>query len=322
MSKVSIIVPVYNVELYLEEMLDSVVAQTYRNLEIILVDDGSKDSSGKICDRYAEKDNRIVVIHQENAGAANAKNAGLDRATGEYITFADSDDIVEKDWIETMMDIITENDADMAECCFDRFYLDHTEQLDHLPGKMGQFTTEEYLQQYLERWTSSLFWLKLFKAELTKDIRFRKERRCIDDEFYTYKVVSSAKKIIRTDKVLYHYRQRKSSAVGSVKNKLQITDDAIELRLERYEWMKKRFPQLKKIYINDDINFLTYFSKNSVNDGATVRKFTKAGKYYFRESLKMCCDLQLLLNSIKFLCCRPDVNYSVKNEDNIDNYFE
>ena len=96
-GKVSIIVPVYNVESYLNECIDSIINQTYRNLEIILIDDGSTDLSGEICDRYKEIDSRILVIHQKNQGAANAKNNGLDLATGDYISFVDSDDFIEKD---------------------------------------------------------------------------------------------------------------------------------------------------------------------------------------------------------------------------------
>ena len=100
---ISIIVPVYGVERYLSECVDSLLSQTHRNLEVILVDDGSPDNCGAICDRYATSDRRVKVIHQVNAGAANAKNAGLDIASGDYIAFMDSDDWAEVDWIETML---------------------------------------------------------------------------------------------------------------------------------------------------------------------------------------------------------------------------
>lgn len=322
MYKVSIIVPVYNVEKYLPDCLDSIINQTYKELEIILINDGSTDTSGQICDEYSWNDERIKVIHQKNSGAANAKNVGLDKAIGDYITFADSDDIVDKNWIETMMNLIIENNADMAECYLDKIYVNGFEKIEESVEKYGVFTNTEYLEQYLKRWTSSLFCLKLFKAELTKNIRFRKERRCIDDEFYTYKVVSNAKKIVITDKILYHYRQRRSSAVSSTKNQLQITDDAIELRIERYEWIKRNFCNLRKAYILDDINFLIYFAQNSVNDKNTVLKFKKTSRYYFKEAIKLGFDLKLIYISIKFLFCKPNMNYIVEKTNNIDNYFE
>ena len=170
MKKVSIIIPVYNVEKYLAECLDSVINQTYSNLQIIVVDDGSTDASGQICDEYAEKDNRITVIHQVNAGAANAKNTGLDNVKGDYVTFVDSDDWVELNWIETMTDAMEKYDVDVVECGFDRVYADSIGE-----GKIYQdgeiLTVEDYFRQYNENWVSVIFWNKLFKASLTKDIR-------------------------------------------------------------------------------------------------------------------------------------------------------
>ncbi|MGN1326481.1 MAG: glycosyltransferase family 2 protein, partial [Clostridia bacterium] len=112
MPKITVIMPVYNVEKYLEEAIDSVIYQTYQNLEIILIDDGSTDNSGNICDEYAKKDSHIKVIHQENKGLSGARNTGLDIATGEYIMFIDSDDIFPKDACEKMLKFMEEKDAD------------------------------------------------------------------------------------------------------------------------------------------------------------------------------------------------------------------
>ncbi|MGN0502900.1 MAG: glycosyltransferase family 2 protein [Ruminococcus sp.] len=151
MDKVSIIVPVYYVEKYLPECIESLIHQTYNNIEIIFVDDGSTDSSGKICDKYAETDSRIKVIHQQNAGAANAKNTGLNNASGIYIIFMDSDDTVELVWIETLMKLIIENDADMAECSFDKFYKNRTEAIEPYDEVQCEFSAESYLLQYLSR---------------------------------------------------------------------------------------------------------------------------------------------------------------------------
>ena len=117
---ISIIIPIYNVEKYLHCCINSVIRQTYKNLEIILIDDGSPDNCGKICDEYAKKDNRIKVIHKENGGLSSARNAGLDIAKGEYISFVDSDDYVAENFIEKLYKLCKENDADIAECDFYR----------------------------------------------------------------------------------------------------------------------------------------------------------------------------------------------------------
>ena len=116
MDLISVIIPIYNVEQYLKECLESVINQTYRNLEIILVDDGSKDKSGKICDEYKNKDERIKVVHKENGGLSDARNAGMKIATGKYIQFIDSDDFIDKDMIETLYNLIIENEADISMC--------------------------------------------------------------------------------------------------------------------------------------------------------------------------------------------------------------
>ena len=113
---ISVVIPVYNVEKYLEKCLDSVVEQTYRNLEIILVDDGSTDNSGAICDRYAQKDSRVVVIHQKNGGLSKARNVGIDTATGKYISFIDSDDYVGSCYIETLYKEIKPNIINLSIC--------------------------------------------------------------------------------------------------------------------------------------------------------------------------------------------------------------
>ena len=120
MDKISVVVPVYNVEKYLRKCIDSIINQTYKNLEIILVDDGSPDKCGEICDEYAKKDNRVKVIHKKNAGVSSARNDGIDNATGEYIIFVDSDDWLEDNAIEIMVDKLNEYDYD---CVFCNFYM-------------------------------------------------------------------------------------------------------------------------------------------------------------------------------------------------------
>lgn len=298
-KKVSIIIPVYNVERYLRECLDSIATQSYPEFEAILVDDGATDTSGMICDEYVKSDPRFKVIHQSNAGSANAKNAGLEQAHGDYITFVDSDDYVEANWLECLVNALECNNADLAECDFKKEFADHAERGNDEAYIPGIYSAEEYLGFYLYNWTCSLFWNKLFKAELTKDIRFRQERRCIDDEFYTYKVISGAVKIVRIEKQLYHYRQRLSSVVSSEKNRLQITDDALEVLIERYEWVSRRFPKLRKIYLQHDVDIMFYFARSCDFCAATQSKFRCISGYYLSQSLYYFPGRITLQNALK-----------------------
>ncbi len=295
--KVSIVIPVYNVEKYLPECLDSVLKQSYVNWEAILVDDGSTDGSGKICDDYSAGDPRFRVIHQVNAGAANAKNTGLDHVTGACVAFLDSDDWVEPDWLETLVVTAKERQADVVECDFQKEYIGRSEIVNRWDAET--FTAETYLAQYLSNWTCSLFWNKLYRADLMKDIRFRRERRCIDDEFFTYKVVSGAEKIVRTGRVLYHYRQRASSAVFSVNNQLQITDDIHEVLIERYRWIASRFPMLRRNYLMHDVDTLLYLANHAVYACETANKFGRICRFYLKESILHYCGHVNLLYALR-----------------------
>lgn len=279
MRKISIIIPIYNVQKYLSECLDSLLEQTYTEWEALLVDDGSTDDSGKICEKYALKDSRFRVIHKKNGGAASAKNVGLDQIEGEYVGFIDSDDYVERTWLEKVMKVIINRNADIVEFNFDKVFRTGSKEENCYLYKEKEFTAEQYLAQYLTNWSSSLFWNKIVSASLVKKIRFRKERRCIDDEFFTYKVISDAHKIVQINDVLYHYRQRASSAVQNKKNQLQKTEDALEVLVERYKWICEKFPNLRNNYLSHDVNIMFYFAGFS-HTKQTVKKFRSISRYY------------------------------------------
>lgn len=297
----SIIIPVYQVAPYLPECLDSILAQTERDWEAILVDDGSTDDSGAICDAYAQKESRFRVIHQKNAGAANAKNTGLDFAKGEYIAFLDSDDTVAPQWLE--ISLAAMKNADVVEYGFDLHTLQGYRHSELLPT--AEFSAEEYLNQYIDHWQCSLFWNKLFRAKLLDNIRFHKERRCIDDEFFTYKVVACAEKIVRIPDVLYHYRQRKSSAVSSDRNAIQRTRDSLALRAERYPWIGKQFPGLRKKYLKRDIEVMYYFAKSFPFDQKTGEDFRSLTWFYLRQCLLLRTDILTLRLAVGLLQYSP-----------------
>ena len=202
---ISIIVPVYKVEQYLSRCIDSILNQTFQDFELILVDDGSPDNCGEICDKYALKDNRIKVIHKENGGLSDARNAGLEIATGEYISFVDSDDVVHPQMYTRLYDLLQRTDAEIAQCEYTRF--DKEIEFQSLSGDAEEIicTNVEALDLLIE---SNRFvppvWNKLYKRELFSNIRFPKGK-IHEDEFTTYKLFYAANKIVYIDLPMYSY---------------------------------------------------------------------------------------------------------------------
>lgn len=210
---ISIIVPVYNMENYLSVCVDSILAQTYTNLEIILVNDGSKDSSAQICDNLAKKDGRIRVIHKENGGLSSARNAGLDIATGEYIGFVDSDDSIKPNMFEVLYTNLVESDSDISVCKFSNC----TDQrddgtVDNSPETLMIFSNTEALENiFIGRHFVGHAWNKLFKAETVKDLRFFEELRNFEDVPFSVAAMLRVKKVCFTQKRLYNYLIRQGS---------------------------------------------------------------------------------------------------------------
>lgn len=245
---VSIIVPVYKVARYLPECVDSVLAQSYRNLELILVDDGSPDECGGICDAYAARDNRVKVIHKPNGGAASARNAGLDAAAADYICFVDSDDTVAPDYLAELMAHI--GIADIAVCGFTL----HTRGGKAPCGECesaGLYSREEYLRRFLQNWTCALLWNKLFRRHVIGNLRMEEGHR-IDDEFFTYQVVLRAEKIHVFDRPLYDYRLRRSSVMqDTAEAAARLLPDRIAYTRQRYAHICEQAPALKEEFFAD-----------------------------------------------------------------------
>lgn len=264
-SMISVIVPVFNVEEYLEQCLESIINQTYRNLEIIIVDDGSTDNSASICDEYAFKDDRIQVIHQNNKGAANAKNMALGMATGEYLAFVDSDDYLETDAYEHMLKLLTEYQADVIQCSFRDIHEDHTRDR-IMMDSFCELSMDEYLVRFVSDWTCSLLWDKLYKRHLFDGIRF-KEGRVIDDEFFTYKGILNAEKIIHDPRIVYNYRRRSDGLMNSEKSHSQIIIDTIDYGDERRKIVGQKKRKLAKVFNHGFVDLVLYvYNKKCKND--------------------------------------------------------
>lgn len=256
MKKISVVIPVYNVENYLSECLESIISQTYKNLQIILVDDGSTDNSGKICDDYAKKDNRITVIHQANKGAGAAKNAGLDLVKGEYFSIIDSDDYVEHNYYETMILAMEKYNADVVQCLFKNvFKNNYINRNYNFPSKNDRWVrSDQFLLELLYDWKYAIFANKLFKTKLLQDIRFPVGRK-IDDEFFTYKLICNAKKIVNINNILYNYRMRRSSVMND-SNNIVLLKDRADSYIERMNYINCCCKSLSKVYYNNFSNFI------------------------------------------------------------------
>ena len=216
---VSIIVPVYNLENYIERCVESLINQTYTNIEIILVVDGSRDRSDEICDGFAEKDSRIKVIHKENGGLSSARNCGIDNAGGEYIMFVDGDDFISETMVEKLKNALSENDADMSVCSFKNIYEDGTavkEMDDDNPITDSVMSAEDVYRALLKKgnWYYIVTWNKLYKKEIWDGVRYP-VGKIHEDEFVIGDIVSKTNRIVTISDKLYMYIQRK----GSITNK-------------------------------------------------------------------------------------------------------
>lgn len=207
---VSVIVPVYNVAPYLGECLDSILGQTYRDLDVVVVDDGSHDGSGNLCGQYASADARVRVVHQPNAGLAAARNKGLELARGSYIAFVDGDDAVAPHFVASLLGA----HADVAQCGFCRSPegcagSNEAVELERLSGRDA---TERL--QYDGTGSATVVWNKLYRRELLSGERFP-EGRQHEDEFLTYRLLWKARTVAVSDAPLYYYRQRPASIMGA-----------------------------------------------------------------------------------------------------------
>ena len=246
---ISVIVPVYKVEPYLDKCISSIVNQTYKNLEIILVDDGSPDNCPAMCDAWAEKDSRIRVIHKTNGGLSDARNAGMTVATGELMAFVDSDDWIAPDMYEYLYQRLTEDNSDIAACGVQMVWED--KKLCRMLTRAGNcvLNHEEAMRAIIEEsWLKQPVWYKLYKTDLIRDILFPMGN-CHEDVFWSYQAVGSAKKVSVSDHVGYYYLQRGGSIMGAGYSLKRL--DAVEAKVQRCAYIQERFPALSPLAIKD-----------------------------------------------------------------------
>lgn len=240
---ISVIVPVYKVEKYLEKCIESVLKQTYTNLQIILVDDGSPDNCGKICDEYAKKDSRIEVIHKANGGLSDARNVGISKAKGRYIGFVDSDDYIKEDMYEILLNLIKKYDADVSICnLYD--VIDGNECIRNKENGIREYSRLDILKEVLlDKNIQSYAWNKLYEKELFDEIKYPIGKK-YEDIGTTFYLFEKCNKIVVTSEPEYYYLKRADSLVNNVTESTIL--DYTEIIIQRYLYIKQNIKELRK----------------------------------------------------------------------------
>lgn len=303
--KISIVVPVYNVENYVSNCITSLLKQTYKNIEIILIDDGSLDNSGKICDEYAKKDERVRVIHQENSGVSVARNRGIEISTGDYIGFVDSDDYVSEEMYEHLLFVCLKYNVDIAQC--DRVYTDklytEREKTENTFEKIKIIDREKALHELLcSQSVRSSLWSKLYKKRLFDHVRLDHQLISGEDGIANYQLISQTKKIAVSDKACYYYYQRPGSCTtGSLNERIYNSIGIIQ----NYADSEKNKKLKKSWKFNIALKAINYLRRaivqNKLENFKELRMYVTAAKctllqpYKFRVKKDKFIQLHVLL---------------------------
>ena len=237
---ISIIIPVYKVEKYIRKCIDSVRNQTYSNIEIILIDDGSPDNCGKICDEYAQKDHRIKVIHKQNGGQSEARNQGLAIANGKYIGFVDSDDYIKENMFEILHKIMIKHNADMTVCNIVKTNNGTNEYLEDYKN-VEVYDKSNAIQELLKDHITNYIYNKLYKRELWENIVFP-IGKLLEDMDVMYHIIERTNKIVCTNETEYYYLTRNDSSIAKID--VKITINLKEIVNKRYRYLKEKRPDL------------------------------------------------------------------------------
>lgn len=312
----SIIIPVYNVEKYLRQCIESVICCPSSDIQVILVDDGSTDSSGEICDEYAFADKRCMVVHKENKGLSDARNEGLSNAVSDYILYMDSDDFLRPDALDHLIDCLKQyKDADIIQFKFTRVWPNGEERYSD-SGLCKFYDNEEAYCNYLQgKIFTRTAWDKVYRKSILKEISYP-VGYLAEDYGTTYKIISRAQKLLYYNKTLYCYRQRENSIMAQ--KRIQLFYDEYELGKQYYFFNMAKYPQYKMLIHSEHINLLLkmYFrisrhpekDKNTAdvlreieyrliefkNSSCRLRTKTMLTLYFY------CLKLFMLLMKIKF----------------------
>lgn len=308
---ISIVVPVYKVEAYLDRCVQSIVDQTYRNLEIILVDDGSPDNCPAICDAWAAKDSRIKVIHKENGGLSDARNAGMAVATGSYMGFIDSDDYIAPGMYQLLYDRMIADDSDIAACGVEMVFEDGSPTRSLTKSGSCVLEQESAMEAVVrESWLKQPVWYKLYKTDQIRDIPFP-VGMYHEDVFWTWQAVARAKRVSVFDTPCYYYIQRSGSIMGENYSLRRL--DAVEAKRERLEFLEKSYPDLADYGRKDLLFTCMYHGQLALRDLEKQEQITALNR--LKQTVRNCpfggrklslthqCWLRLAKFDFK-LCCQ------------------
>ena len=286
---ISIIVPVYNVEQYLPKCIESIINQTYKKLEIILIDDESLDGSGIICDKYKNIDDRIVVIHKKNGGVADTRNVGVQHATGKYIGFVDSDDFIESTMFERLYNNLKKYNASISMCSFTNEYKSGRIEIGkHFEGEITLLNKKQAMENLiLEQNLSNHVWNKLYERKIFENIVFPIGRK-LEDVATLYKVFEKAEVLVYDNFLGYHYMQHKDSIMGNINESL-INDYEIAV-FEKNKYIEQTYPELHDAIEVENIKtykVLYYYAKlKNYKDIIKSDTFKNYYKLYKKKYLK------------------------------------
>lgn len=248
---ISIVVPIYKVEKYLEHCVKSILNQTVKDIEVILVDDGSPDNCGAICDELAKTDSRIKVIHKPNGGLSDARNAGIEIAQGKYIGFIDSDDYIAPQMFEKLLGAIETQKADVSMCYACNIYDDDMEYRPCKTGDVTVFEGEEIMEALFRMKLNNFAWNKLYKIELFKEIRYP-YGKIYEDLFTTYRIFGLCERVALDESQMYYYRIRRDSIMGKARK--VINTDKFQAFSEIQEYLKGSYvSRIAAEYMESDL---------------------------------------------------------------------
>ena len=286
-KKISVIVPIYNVEKYLEKCINSIVFQTYKNIEILLIDDGSTDKSSYICEEWKKRDSRINVVHKANGGLSDARNCGLNIASGEYVCFIDSDDYIENDYIEKLYKILIENKLRVSQCGIN--YINENDKKLKQIGyrtdivlKGREIIKDSCDKHFIE---NEVVWNRLYDIKIFENLRFPKGK-IHEDEYITYKILYNEDKIAITAECLYKYRQSNNSIMRS-KYSIKKFRDFSEAYKEKIMYFKERedielYDMVIRSYLSNLSNIFIKIKKNIPNSRKYLEEIKEEYRYYFK----------------------------------------
>lgn len=251
---ISIIVPIYNVEKYLKRCIDSIVNQTYKKLEIILVDDGSTDKSSNICDNYAKEDNRIKVIHKKNGGISETRNIGIENCQGKFIGFVDPDDYIGKDLYNILHHNLIESDSDISICNFKTFEFESID-FTNIIGYIQYNNIDALKELIFDKKITSHLWNKLYKKELFDSIKFPLNK-IYEDLSVMYLLFYKSKKIVFSNSIQYGYYQRANSLCNSKSMNENKAKNYIEAVNSRYNFLKENCNKFNQILLASRVQSL------------------------------------------------------------------